>query len=68
MHDTDIATDGPTTHPIEFHMTTAEYQAWQAQTRADTLRAAARDIPSAYLHGDSPSAWLTRLADEMEGA
>ena len=36
------------------------------QVRADTLRHAARDIPSTYQHGDSPSAWLTRRADEME--
>ena len=38
------------------------------EVRADTLRAAARDIPSAYQHGDSPSAWLTRRADQLEEA
>ena len=38
------------------------------EVRADTLRAAARDIPSAYLHGDSPSAWFTRRANQLEEA
>lgn len=36
------------------------------EVRADTLRHAARDIPNVYQHGDSPSAWLTRRADEEE--
>ena len=36
------------------------------EVRADTLRHAAQDIPSAYQHGDSPSAWLTRRASQLE--
>lgn len=36
------------------------------EIRADTLRHAAQHIPNTYQHGDSPSAWLSRRADEME--
>ena len=42
------------------------YEAGYLARDADTLRHAAQLIPSTYQHGDSPSAWLTRRANEME--